>query len=222
VLGIAAAIVHAVVRSLIADPREGRRAIGLLLFVGAVVALLAGIAHSRSLMAQTASPANRYTSIGALLYLGLFLLALLAPGAWAARLQIALGMLVLSAAPGSYALGRDFGATLSARLQPVFEDVRAGVSPADLAERHWERVLCFGGTRRLARQMSQLCDAQAGPYRFLRSASSTPHAEAALCRYTPPPLRTPKWHGRANRRQAASGTTSDDEHLLAEEPLSGP
>ncbi|MBM4268252.1 MAG: hypothetical protein FJ144_16845 [Deltaproteobacteria bacterium] len=221
VLGVAAAIFRAVVRSLIAAPREGRRAIGLLLFVGAVLALLAGLAHGRSLMALTASPANRYVSIGILLYLGLFLLAALAPGAWATRLQVALAMLVVSSTPGSYALGRDFGATLSARLEPVFADVRAGVSPAMLAERHVERVLCSGGPRRLARQMSRLCDAHAGPYWFLRAASSTPHAEAALCRYTAPPMRTPKWHGRANRRQAASGTTSDDEHLLAEEPLSG-
>ena len=172
VVMLAVAILFLAVRELAAAPLEGRRAVGLLLLVGAVLALLAGLAHSRAGFSTTVGAANRYVSIGALLYLGLFLLASLAPRAWAARLQIALALLVLGAAPVDYANGRELAADLSARIQPVFRDARAGAPPAVLAERHGERLVSGASERWLARQLSRMCTAQVGPYRFLRSGSA--------------------------------------------------
>jgi hypothetical protein len=112
------------------------RAAGLMAFLGAMAALAVGIGWARSGLGPDYCRASRYVALAAPFALGVYLLAVVAGHRLGSGIQWLMLAAVLAATPAKARIAVERGELNKGRSTVFERDIRAGMSPEQLAARH--------------------------------------------------------------------------------------
>jgi hypothetical protein len=165
---LVAATVLLLLAAVRAHPTERTRALGLLAAMAAVLATVAAMGIGRAGFGPGSGLQARYALPGAPLLVAVYLAWLLYGGRAARLPQVAL----FAAGCAAFSLNVQdalvYGRARRAQADRLLDDVRAGVLPRALANRHWRGFYPFPAI--MARRLRMLEDAGQGPYRSRGSA----------------------------------------------------
>jgi hypothetical protein len=166
-----------------AHASERPRALGLFVAMAAVLGMLAATGAARAGLGSEAGFATRYAMLSVPLFPAVVLTWVLYGGAAARFMQVALFSVLCMAFSINVQHAVAYGRARRAQADSLLQDVRAGMPPGAVAQRHWRHF--YPNPDLLARRLRMLHEAGQGPYRGLpRAAAPVP------CRtWLPAPLR---------------------------------
>jgi hypothetical protein len=153
-------------------PQECYRVAGLFFFLGALASVALGLAWGRFWGARDAGLAWRYSYLGLPALCCLYLSGV----AWAAPAGRLLQMTLFTVAcvlwPVNFQTVQQYVAFRQASMSQLERDVRQGMPPGVLAERHWGWQCGYYSPEYLAARLRMLRSAGVGDFRLLRADST--------------------------------------------------
>jgi hypothetical protein len=175
------------------QPAERVRAAGLFCFVGGIGILALAVGMGRAYAGPRAGFMERYMTLGAPLLCLIFLQVILySPPNLKIHFQRTLALLMLGLLTINTCKGLTFSNNCYRLMDRLEADMRAGMSPADLAARHGKE-LGFAPRTVFAQRLALLQEARLGPYRDVAADAGTRSPEHTAVRHqTPDAGRSPK------------------------------
>jgi hypothetical protein len=172
VVSLLVASVILLIRKYYSEPLERPRALGLFLFLAAMMCLALGIGWGRSGYGEQGGLASRYVTLIAPALCCCYLMAMVSRSSGGRVIQAVLLLFISAMLLSNIRCGCQAGKVWRSRTDAFVQDMRAGVPPFALAERYWgyPSYIIYPSASKdyFADCMCMLRDAEIGPFRDLQ------------------------------------------------------